>query len=156
MRRKNFKYLGTTNILVGFHFGWILTAIQLVLPASRIVDLGVEESFQRFCRDLAADRPGWKNVLIEHLAISYDPRWPPVLLREHLELYQIGTEDMYSEVVYFSGLWNLLGARILDRRHNPMIHTIKMIVQVNTGIGLEHDEVACLQTDVSMVDRMGF
>ena len=95
-------------------------------------------------------------MLIEHLAISYDPRWPAILLREHLELYQIGKDDMYSEVVYFSGLWNLLGPRILDRRHNPMIHKVKMIVQVGTGIGLEPDEVACLQTEVSLVDRMGF
>ena len=156
MRREILRYLNTKNVLVGFHVGWILAAIQLVLPASRVVDLGLEENFQRFCRDLAGERPGWEDVLIEHLAISYDPRWPAVLLREHLELYQIGKDDMYSEVVYFAGLWNLLGPRILDRRHNSMVYKIKMMVHVGTGIALERDEIACLQTDVSLVERPGF
>ena len=119
MRLEILERLGNKKVLVGFHVGWILTAIELVLPASCVIDLGLEENFQRFCQDLASERPGWKDVLIEHLALSYDPRWPAVLFREHLELYQIDKDDMYSEVVYFAGLWNLLGPRILERRRNP-------------------------------------
>ena len=86
MRREILERLGTKNVLVGFHVGWILTAIELVLPASRVIDLGIEENFQRFSQDLAGKRPGWKDVLIEHLALSYDPPLPAVLSRGHQAL----------------------------------------------------------------------
>ena len=86
MRREILERLGDNKVIVGFHVCWILTAVKLVLPASRVVNLGTEKCFQKFCRDLADGRPKWKVVLIEHLAVSYDPRWPAVVLREHLEL----------------------------------------------------------------------
>ena len=63
---------------------------------------------------------------------------------------------MYSEVVYFAGLCNLLGPRILERRRNPIVHKIKSIVQVGTGVGLEPPEIKLLEKDVSLVERPGF
>ena len=153
MRREILERLGCNNIIVGFHIGWILTAVELMLPASRVVDLGTEESFQRFCRDLADARQEFKNVLIEHLAVSYDRRWPALLMREHIELYRIGEDDLYSEVVYTAGLWKVLGPRILERHRNVMVHKIKMIVQVGTGVGLDGDEFAIVERHVSLVEK---
>ena len=115
IRREIIDRLKTKNVIVEFHVGWILTAVELVLPASRVIDLGLEENFQQFCGDLAAERPGCKNVLVEHLALSYDPWWPTVLSREHLELYSCERDDMYSEIVYVAGMLTLLGPRIIER-----------------------------------------
>ena len=155
MRREILARRGSNNILFCFHVGWILPAVELVLPSSRVVNLCTKESFQRFCRDLAEGRPEWKDVLIEHLAISYDPHWQVVLMREHMELYRIGEGDIFAEVVYFAGLWRLLGPRILERRRNGMVHKIKMMVPVITGIGLEPEESALVEKDVSLIDRPG-
>ena len=63
MRRAILGRLGTNNVLVGFHAGWMLTAIGLALPASRVVDLGTEEVFQDWCGRLALPRASWIGAL---------------------------------------------------------------------------------------------
>lgn len=36
-RHRVLRLLGSNNLLVRFHVGWILTALQLRFPASRVV-----------------------------------------------------------------------------------------------------------------------
>ena len=49
MRQAILEHLGNNNVLVGFHVAWTLIALNLPLPACRVVDLGAEEAYQLFC-----------------------------------------------------------------------------------------------------------
>ena len=54
MRQHLLRYLSDTNYLVGFHLGWTLTALSVALPASRVVDIGTEDSYQTLCIAMAS------------------------------------------------------------------------------------------------------
>ena len=41
-----FRYLESNNVVVGWHVGWTLASIGVSLPASRVVNLGTEQSVQ--------------------------------------------------------------------------------------------------------------
>lgn len=36
--------MGTDNMLVGFHLNWLRTAVKLKVPASRVIELGLEQA----------------------------------------------------------------------------------------------------------------
>ena len=47
MRKSLLAYLGRDNLLVGFNHTWTLTALQLAVDATRVVDVGLEPAYQR-------------------------------------------------------------------------------------------------------------
>jgi hypothetical protein len=153
MRTALLSRLGRCNVVVGFHVSWTLTALELVLPGSRVIDLGTEECFQKFCRDLARPHPSWTDFLPEHLALAYDRRLPAALLKPPLELYSAGVDDPFAEMVYLMGLWNTLGHVIADHRRHHSVHRRKMLVPVGVGPGLCETEVELLDNDYSLVAR---
>ena len=78
MRQAILKRLGNINALVGFYLGWTLTALNLFLPACRVVDLGAEEAYQLLCFKMVSNSV-WKTLLFERLAHSLDRRIPAML-----------------------------------------------------------------------------
>ena len=114
LRRAVLERLGSINVVVGFHAGWMLTTIGLALPASRVVDLGTEELFQNWCCLLAMPRASWIGPLGEHLINLYDRRLPAVLARQGVELYAAGHDDPLLEVIYTAAIWGLLAPRIAE------------------------------------------
>ena len=78
MRLQLIHHLGANDVLVGYNVGWTLAAIDLVLPASRVVDLGSEPAYQRWCVRLADTRASWRGVLVVRLINSFDRRIPAV------------------------------------------------------------------------------
>lgn len=50
MRFQVLRFLGTDNLLDGFHLPWLLTALKLPLAASMVVELGSEPAFQLLCK----------------------------------------------------------------------------------------------------------
>ena len=98
MRLLILEYLGSNNVLVGFHLGWTLTALDLVLPASRVIDLGTEEPFQRWCRSLAVRYNKFTDYLTADLANSYDRRIPAVMERNQALLGRTRRRDRRSRL----------------------------------------------------------
>lgn len=45
MRRFLLHYLAADNVLVNFHVGWPLAALELLRPAPRVVDLDTVKAF---------------------------------------------------------------------------------------------------------------
>ena len=56
MRSSVIEYMGKSGVLVGFSMSWILTALQLPVNAARVIDIGMEPAYQRWCRQLATSR----------------------------------------------------------------------------------------------------
>lgn len=50
-----FRLLESNNLLVGFNVAWVLTTFQLLLPASRLKELGAETSYQLLYQLLAVE-----------------------------------------------------------------------------------------------------
>lgn len=45
MRRCVLEHLGNSNVIVGFYAALTFTALLLVLPACRLVDLGADKAY---------------------------------------------------------------------------------------------------------------
>ena len=90
MRRAILERLGDSNVLVGFHVAWTITALSLPLPACRVVDLGAEEAYQLFCLKVSDVLPKWKTLFVERLNNSLDQRIPAVFCDDGIELYTKG------------------------------------------------------------------
>lgn len=57
MRLCVLEHFDNNNVIVKFHAALTLTAVSLVLPACRVVDIAEEEAYQRLCLKMAADFP---------------------------------------------------------------------------------------------------
>ena len=86
MRQHLLRYLSDTNYFVGFHLGWTLTALSLSLPASRVVDIGTEDFYQKLCIAMASRLPRWNQLINEQLFNSLDRRIPAVLFHDGIDL----------------------------------------------------------------------
>ena len=153
MRRLLLHYLAANNVLVGFHVGWTLAALELVLPATRVVDLGTEDAFQVWCRHMAAQLPGWKETLVEHLINSYDRRLPAVLFKGGIELRPAGNDDALRETYYTAALWEAVVEEIADLRARPDVYHIKGATPVGAGTGVTVAEGAMLFQHRNLVAR---
>ena len=154
MRRLLLHYLAANNVLVGFHVGWTLAALELVLPATRVVDLGTEDAFQVWCRHMAAQLPGWKETLVEHLVNSYDRRLPAVLFKDGIELRPTGTDDTLRETYYTAALWGAVAEEVADLRARPEVYHIKGATPVGAGTGVTAEESAMLFQHRNLVARV--
>ena len=156
MRLLILEYLGSNNVLVGFHLGWTLTALDLVLPASRVIDIGTEEPFQRWCRSLAVRYNKFTDYLAADLANSYDRRIPAVLYREGIKFYSAGQDDPIGEAVYTAAIWTVVGAEISYLRSLHITHVIKKMYQIGCGEAIKEREELLLNREVDLTARDGF
>ena len=53
MRSSLLSYFCRDNLLVGFNITWTLTALQLAVDATRVVDIGLEPAYRRWCCQLS-------------------------------------------------------------------------------------------------------
>ena len=81
LRRFILEHLGRNGVLVGFNIGWLLTAVRLPVPAFRVVDLGLEPTFQQFVLQLANDARDFNGFFDVPRRVSFDRRWPAVLFK---------------------------------------------------------------------------
>ena len=153
MRRLLLQHLAANNVLVGFHVGWTLAALELVLPATRVVDLGTEDIFQTWCRHMAAQLPGWRDALAERLVNSYDRRIPAVLFQGGIELRPAGVDDTVRETYYLAAIWGAVAAEIGELRSRPEVHFIKSATPVGAGNGITEEESPMLYVDRNLVAR---
>jgi len=143
--------MGRNCVIVGFHVGWTLTAIGLSVPASRVVDLGTEPTFQHWCTNLAL-RP---NSDAAHLAklfhqpqkTSYDRRWPTLLVRKPvIKPYATNSDDIFAECIYTAGYWRAVCPNILLRRIQKDVFALKSSYVVGCGPAPDDDECTLLET----------
>ena len=116
MRLAILKLLGNNNALVRFHLGWTLTALNLSLPACRVVDLGAEEAYQLLCFKMASSSSEWKTFLFERLANSLDRRILAVLSQGGIDLYPKGQHDLIKEAYYTATICNIVKPAIAVQR----------------------------------------
>lgn len=72
LRLRVLRLMGSNNLLVGFYIAWVLTALQHPLPASRLVELKVETSYQLLCKQLALEGKTFTPELFILQRVPYD------------------------------------------------------------------------------------
>ena len=153
MRRAILEHLGNNNVLVGFHVAWTLTALSLLLPACRVVDLGAEEAYQLFCFKVSDAFPVWKTLFVERLTNSLDRRIPAVFCGDGIELYTKGQHDLIVKAYYTAAIWNVLEPSISAQRLRTAVYRIKCAYSLGNGYALDRDESRLLSKPRSLVDR---
>ena len=123
MRKMLFRYLGSNNVVVGWHVGWTLASIGVSLPASRVVDLGTEKSVQWWCREMVEADPHWKNFFVQqHLVTSVDRRLPAML--RGFELNTPRRDDVVAESIYTAAVWQTVAKVVSDHRMLPDVYKV--------------------------------
>jgi len=138
MRQMLLYYLGTTNVLVGFHLGWLLAALNLALPAHRVVELGEEPAFQMYVRNIASSTYPREFFKVKQ-SPSFDRRWPAIL-SGYLFNFGSTAESVLRECFYIAALWQLLHQPIVDRRNNVAVYRLKCAYVVGVGCDVREDE----------------
>ncbi len=139
MRATIFSLLGCSNFVVGFNLGWTLTALNLVLPGHRVMDLGTEPAFQHWCRRLTVRRSGWRDAFIENMVNSYDRRIPAMFY--DIDLCSTpGEVDPIRELYYTAAIWNIIQKQTKAIRELPEVHKIKMLVPVGSGDAVQPED----------------
>jgi len=138
MRQMLLYYLGTTNVLVGFHLGWLLAALNLALPAHRVVELGEEPAFQMYVKNIASSTYPREFFKVKQ-SPSFDRRWPAIL-SGYLFNFGSTAESVLRECFYIAALWQLLHQPIVDRRNNVAVYRLKCAYVVGVGCDVREDE----------------
>ena len=125
----------------------------MTLPASRVIDLGTEESFQKFCRSLATQSNRFVGYFERDLVNSYDRRIPAMLCG--IEYYSSEQDDIVKEGVYTAAIWLLLWAEIASLRARRAVHLVKAMYTIGCGAGLSEDEVFWAEKEVELNVRAG-
>ena len=97
MRLAILNRLRNNNALVDFYLGWTLTAINLSLPACRVVDFGAEKACQLHCFKMASNSSVWKTLRFERLAHSIKRRIPAMLYQGGIDMYPKSQHDYIKE-----------------------------------------------------------
>ena len=98
------EYLRCSKVLVGFNISWILTALQLTVDATRVVDIGLEPSYQRWCGQLTQRARQYSDLLVQNLRVPYDSRWPAILYGYSMELSVNGRDDSFRDTYYTAAM----------------------------------------------------
>ena len=155
MRQAILKRLGDNYAIVGFHLGWTLTALNLSLPACRVIDLGAEEAYQLLCFKMASNFSVWKTLLFERLAHFFDRRIPAILYQGGIDLYPKGQHDLIKEAYYTATIWNIVEPAIAAQRLHARIYRLKCAYSLGSGYALELDDLKLLFKSRCLVERLG-
>ena len=144
MRTTILSMLVCSNILVGFQVGWILAALNLVLPGHRVVDLGTDSAFQSWCQHHLPRRPGWRNAFVENLVNSYDKRIFAVIYTIDL-CSTPGEVNLVREIYYTAAISN-----IIEKQTNAIcslneVHKFKWLTQIEGGNAVQPEDVIFIQ-----------
>ena len=153
MRHHLLRYLSDTNYRVGFHLGWTLTALSLALFASRVVDIGTEDFYQKLCIAMASRLFRWNQLINEQLINYLDRRIPAVLFRDGIDLYRKDSDDIYSEIYYTAAILNIVKPRISEHRMRMAIHRIKTAYCIGVGEGITTEEEPLLTRRVILTEN---
>lgn len=77
-----------------------LTALFLVPPACRVVDLGAEQAYQLLCFKMVSDFQSWKKAIVERFINSLDRPILADLFLDGIEPYQCSLHDPIAEAYY--------------------------------------------------------
>ena len=146
IRIKILYYLGTQNILVGFHLGWILTSIGLCLPAHRVVELGEEPAFQGYVQNIATASGFPDDFFRGNQVPSFDRRWPAIFATTYFN-FGTGPGLAIREAYYTASLWQLLSKQICTRKINAAVFRLKQAYVVGCGAGLTPHEYSLVRHD---------
>ena len=155
MRSSVIEYLGRNCVLVGFGITWVLTALQLPIEASRVIDIGEEPSFQRWCRQLAADskKPQLAEHMTPNLVVPYDSRWPAILQPEPLDLTPNGKADIFRRSFYTAAVWQVVRTRVAEDRAKHEVFYARTLYKVGCGIGFTERELLFMTEDQNLTYR---
>ena len=155
MRSSILEYLGKNGILVGFGVSWVLTALQLALDATRVIEIGEEPAFQRWCRQLAvaSKTPQLADHMTPNLKIPYDARWPAVLQPDPLDLAPEGRPDIFRFAFYTAAVWQIVRTRIAEDRARHDIFYARSLYKVGCGLGFLERDLIYLSEDQDLLLR---
>jgi hypothetical protein len=143
------QYMGTDNVLVGFHLNWLLTAVEIPVPATRDIDLGLEPAFQNYVKALDASAGGvYDGFFHLHQRVAFDRRWPAYLMK--IGLYVEGEDDLIHEAYYTAALWQVVGQQVLNGRGRIDTHRVKSIYVVGYGEDPHDEECRLLREEVDL------
>ena len=134
---------------------WVLTALQLALDATRVIDIGEEPAYQRWCRQLAAvsKTPQLAECMTPNLKIAYDSRWPAILQPEPLELTTDGKADIFRQTFFTAAIWQIVRARVAEDRARHEVFYAKSLYKVGCGIGFSERDLLFLSEDQDLTYR---
>ena len=153
LRRKLIYYMGRDGFLVGFNLNWLLTALNLVVPAFRIVDLAVEPAYQRLVQQLAGPDPNYEGIFNVPQRVGFDRRWPAVLFERGIQYYEAKSDSIYLEAYYTASIWQIVSKHIISSRSRPDVFRLKAAYVVGYGDYVEEEEAAWLREPVDYCTR---
>ena len=147
LRRLILEHLGSNGVLVGFNIGWLLTAVRLPVPAFRVVDLGLEPTFQQFVLQLANDARDFNGFFDVPRRVSFDRRWPAVLFKsgQSIDFYPHEGDSALLEGYYTAAIWNAIGYHIAAERQRPEVALLKNAYVIGFGEAINEKEVKMLK-----------
>ena len=152
MRRSFLAYLGRDNLLVGFNLTWTLTALQLAVDATRVVDVGLEPAYQRWCCQLSQRYKRFVEMLVPNLCVFFDRHWPAILLGD-LELMPNGRDDIFRDKLYTAAIWQVIRERVAADRANVELHLLKRLYKIGCGAGFGRRELFSLEDEQNLLER---
>ena len=126
--------MGRENLLVKFNVSWTLTALQLAVDATRVVDIGLEPAYQRWCSQLSQRYKRFVDMLVLNLCVSFDRPWPAILLGD-LELMRNGRDNIFRDTLYTAAIWQVIREQVAADRTNVGLHLLKRLYKIGCGAG---------------------
>ena len=151
MRRSLLAYLGREKLLVWFNLTWTLTALQLAVDATRVVDVGLEPAYQRWCCQLSHRYKRFVDMLVPNLCSPFDRRWPAFL--GDLELMPNGRDDIFRYTLYTAAIWQVIRERVAADRANVELHLLKRLYKIGCGAGVGRRELFSLEDEQNLLER---
>ena len=151
MRSCLLKYLGCNNVLVRFNISSILMALQLTLDATRVVDIGLEFAYQRWCGPLAQRARRFFDLVVPNLCVPYDSRWPAILYGNSFKLTIDGRDDILRDVYYTAALWQVIRDWVAENRACLEVHMMKRLCKFGCGAGLVLRDLLLLEEKVDLL-----
>lgn len=158
MRREVIKYLGLNNVLVGFHLGWALAAIQLPVSAGRVIDLSMEPVFSTFTYNLArsAKLPSCNRIasIISKQKAPLDRRSPAVLFEDWIEFRQNQCDNVYAESIFTAAVWRAVSSSVARTRQAIEVWRVKAAYSIGMGLALNSVETVLASTVQNLLKRV--
>ena len=153
LRRKLINFMGRDGFLVGFNLNWLLTALNFVVPAFRVVDLAIEPAYQRLVQQLAGPDPNYEGLFNVPQRVGFDRRWPAVLFERGIQYYEAKSDSIYLEAYYTASIWQIVSKYIIGSRSRPDVFRLKAAYVVGYGDYVEEEEAAWLREPVDYCTR---
>ena len=156
MRSCLLEYLGCDNVLVGVNIFWTLTALQITVDATRVLDIGLGPAYQRWCGQLDQKVSRFSDLMVPNLRLPYDSRWPTILYGNSLELTVDGRDDVLRDVYYTAAMWQVIRYRVAEDRACVEVCMMKRLCKFGCGTGFVFCDLLLLEEKVDLLVRPRF